>query len=150
MATDEELWALIAARQQAVLATVNRDGARQLSNVLYVSDAGTRTLRISTTADRIKARNLVRNPAAALHVAGEDFWQYAVAHATAELSPVAGAPGDPATDELATIHAAFYGRLDRAGFDQEMIRDRRLVIRLTVTRLTGVITGAGRRPQNGR
>jgi PPOX class probable F420-dependent enzyme len=147
MATDDELWAMIAGRRQAVLATVNRDGSPQLSNVLYVPDSATRAVRISTTADRIKARNLARNPAAALHVAGEDFWQYAVAHATAQLSPVAAAPGDPATEELFAVHSAFYGTLDRAAFDEEMIRNHRLVLRLQVSRLTGVITDRGRRPQ---
>jgi PPOX class probable F420-dependent enzyme len=145
-AGQDDLWALVAARQQGVLATVTGDASPQLSNVLYVPDSAARVIRISTTADRAKARNLARNPRAALHVAGDDFWQYAAAHGAATLSDVATTPGDPATDELFTVHSAFYGTLDRAAFDQEMIRNHRLVLRLHVTRLTGVITKSGRRP----
>ena len=99
-----------------------------------------RTVRISTTADRIKTHNLARDPRAALHVSGEDFWQYAVAHPVAQISPVASTSHDPTTDDLAALHSSFYGQLDRTSFDEEMIRNRRLVIRLTVDRLTGVIT----------
>ena len=146
-AEQDELWALIAGRRQGVLATVSTDGAPQLSNVLYATDPDTRLVRVSTTADRAKARNLARNPRAALHVAGDDFWQYAVAHATAEVSPVATTIGDAGTDELHAVHSSFYGALDRAAFDEEMIHNRRLVLRLHVSRLTGVITSAGRRPR---
>jgi PPOX class probable F420-dependent enzyme len=147
MATSQnDLLALIAVRQQGVLATVTGDASPQLSNVLYVPDAAARAVRISTTADRAKARNLARNPHAALHVAGDDFWQYSVAHGAVTLSDVATSPGDPATDELFAVHSAFYGTIDRPAFDEEMIRNRRLVIRLTIHRLTGVITNSGRRP----
>jgi PPOX class probable F420-dependent enzyme len=147
MATSQDdLWALAATRQHGVLVTVTGDASPQLSNVLYVPDAASRVVRISTTADRAKARNLIRNPQAALHVAGDDFWQYAVAHGTATLSDIASGLGDPATDELFSVHSAFYGALDRPAFDQEMIGNRRLVVRLHVTRLTGIITASGRRP----
>jgi PPOX class probable F420-dependent enzyme len=91
--SQDDLWALVAARQQGMLATVTGDASPQLSNVLYVPDAAARAVRISTTADRAKARNLARNPQAALHVAGDDFWQYAVAHGAVTLSDVATAPG---------------------------------------------------------
>jgi PPOX class probable F420-dependent enzyme len=144
--SQDDLWALVAARQQGMLATVTGDASPQLSNVLYVPDAAARAVRISTTADRAKARNLARNPQAALHVAGDDFRQYAVAHGAVTLSDVATAPGDPASDELFAVHSAFYGTLDRPAFDGEMIRNHRLVLRLHVTRLTGVITNSGRRP----
>ena len=145
-ASQDDLWALVAARQQGVLATVTGDAGPQLSNVLYVPDAVARIVSISTTADRAKARNLARNPRAALHVAGDDFWQYAVAHAAVTLSDVAATHGDPASDELFAVHSAFYATLDRPAFDQEMIRNHRLVLRLHVTRLTGVITKSARRP----
>jgi hypothetical protein len=59
---------------------------------------------------------------------------------------MASAPGDAACDELFTVHSAFYGTLDRAAFDEDTIRSRRLVLRLKVKRLTGVMTGQGRRP----
>ena len=64
-------------RNQSVLTTIKRDGKPQLSNVLHaVGDD--RVIRVSTTADRAKYANLRRNPWAALHVDGENFWSYAV------------------------------------------------------------------------
>jgi len=65
MASEDELWALVADESQGVLATVARDGRPQLSNVLYLADPRNRVVRISTTAGRVKARNLARDPRAA-------------------------------------------------------------------------------------
>jgi PPOX class probable F420-dependent enzyme len=142
----DQLWNLVTTHRHGVLATINPDGTPQLSNVLYVADAANRTIRISTTADRVKARNLARDNRTALHVAGSDFWHYAVAHGTGNPSPIAAIPGDQATDELFTLHTALYGTLERSVLDQEMITHRRLVLTLRVERLTGVITDSGRRP----
>jgi PPOX class probable F420-dependent enzyme len=149
-ATTEQLWQLVADRAQGVLATINKDGSPQLSNVLYVPDPTERLVRISTTADRIKARNVRRDPRAVLYVAGDDFWHYAIAHGTATSSRVAAAAGDAATDELFAVHSAFYGELDRDVFDKEMIANRRLVITLRVDRLNGLMTTVGRRPSNAQ
>ena len=52
MATEDELWQLVAGERQGVLATVAGDGRPQLSNVLYVADAGGGVVRMSTTAGR--------------------------------------------------------------------------------------------------
>ena len=46
-------------------------------------------VRISTTAYRLKARNLARDPRAALHASGQDFWHYAVAMGDVTLGLVA-------------------------------------------------------------
>jgi PPOX class probable F420-dependent enzyme len=147
MASETELWALVAAGRQAVLATLKHDGLPQLSNVLYVPDADGRTVRISTTADRRKAVNLARDPRAVLHVSGEDFWAFAVAEGTATLSPVAAKPGDEACQELLAVHTAFYGTLDTDTFFVEMIANRRLVVRLDLDHVYGIITPGGRRPR---
>jgi PPOX class probable F420-dependent enzyme len=146
MPSEDELWSLIAERQQGVLATIKGDGAPQMSNVLYVAENATRIIRISTTADRAKGRNLARDPRASLHVGGDDFWHYAVGEGAVHLSDVARAPGDAATDELFAVHSAFYGSVERSGFDEEMIANRRLVVRLHVSHLYGVLATAGRRP----
>lgn len=146
MADEESLWRLLVARRQGVLATINADGTPQLSNVLYVVDDEHRVIRISTTADRVKSRNLARDPRAALHVLGEDFWQYAVAEGDVSLSAVAATPGDVATAELFDVHSTYYGDLDRAAFDLEMIEHKRLIARLHVDHLYGIIASGGRRP----
>jgi PPOX class probable F420-dependent enzyme len=137
---DERLLSLVAGSttRQAVLATLAADGRPQLSNVLYVWDGAERTARISTTADRVKARNVRRDPRAALHVSGDHFWQYAVAEGAVTVSEVAAAPGDPAVRELLALHAVFYGALDEDTFAAQMITARRLVVRLHVSRIYGI------------
>jgi PPOX class probable F420-dependent enzyme len=147
MAGETELWALVAAGRQAVLATLKRDRLPQLSNILYVPEADGRTVRISTTADRRKAVNLGRDPRAVLHVSGEDFWAFAVAEGTATLSPVAAEPGDEACQELLAVHTAFYGTLDIDAFFVEMIANRRLVVRLDLDHVYGILAPGGRRPR---
>jgi PPOX class probable F420-dependent enzyme len=146
MPSQHDLWALVAARGQGILATIRKDGSPQLSNVLYVPDAADRVLRISTTADRLKARNLSRDPRGAIHVSGHDFWHYAVADCEVTMSATASASGDDAVEELQAVHSAFRGGQDREAFAAEMIRNRRLVLRLHVSRLYGVMVEGVRRP----
>jgi PPOX class probable F420-dependent enzyme len=146
MASEAELRALIAAGREGVLATINRSGLPQLTNVLYLPGPGGRTARISTTADRLKAANLSRDPRAVLHVTGTSFWAYAVAEGAVTLTPPATEPGDEACRELLEVHSAFYGPQDKDAFFAEMIARQRLVIRLALDRVYGVITSGGRRP----
>ena len=147
MASEAELWGLITAGRQGVLATVKRGGLPQLSNVLSLPGQGGRTVRISTTADRLKARVLSRDPRAVLHVSGGDFWAYAVAEGHAILTPAAADPADEACRELLEVHSAFYGPQDKDTFFAEMIARRRLVIKLALDRVYGVITTGGPRPR---
>jgi PPOX class probable F420-dependent enzyme len=138
MASEAELLELIATHRQAVLTTLRKDGRPQLSNVFYIWDAEQRVARISTTAVRAKARNLRRDPRAALYVPGDHFWSYVVADATAELRGPTTAPGDEAGRELLTVHSAFYGGLEEEPFFAEMIAAQRLVIRLSVSHVYGL------------
>jgi PPOX class probable F420-dependent enzyme len=146
MAAESELWDLIASGREGVLGTVKRGGLPQLTNVLYLPEPGGRAVRISTTADRLKARVLARDPRAVLHVTGDSFWAYAVAEGHATLTPTAAAPGDEACRELLEVHSAFYGPQDEDEFFAEMITRRRLVIRLGLEHVYGVIAAGGRRP----
>ena len=146
MPTETELWDLIASRREGVLAAIKRGGLPQLSNVLYLPEPGGRTVRISTTADRLKARVLARDPRAVLHVTGDNFWAYAVAEGHATLTPAAADPGDEACGELLDVHSAFYGPQEEDAFFAEMIAARRLVIRLSLDHVYGVIVPGGRRP----
>jgi PPOX class probable F420-dependent enzyme len=135
---DGRLLAMIAGHRQGVLATIAADGRPQLSNVLYLWDPGERVARISTTADRAKARNLRRDPRAALHVSGDHFWQFAVAEGPVTVSDVAAEPGDRACRELLDMHSAHHGQLNEDDFYRQMIAARRLVVRLHVRRIYGV------------
>jgi PPOX class probable F420-dependent enzyme len=135
---DDKLLGLIEGSRQGVLATIAADGRPQLSNVLYLWDATERIARISTTADRAKARNVLRDPRAALHVSGDHFWQYAVADGAVTVSAVAAEPGDEACRELLATHSAFFGALDEDEFYPQMIMARRIIIRLHVGRVYGI------------
>ena len=86
------------------------------------------------------------NPRAVLHVSGDNFWAYAVAEGRATLTPAAAEPGDEACGELLEVHSAFYGQQDHDAFFAEMIARRRLVIRLDLDHVYGVIAAGGRRP----
>ncbi|HEY5318111.1 MAG TPA: PPOX class F420-dependent oxidoreductase [Solirubrobacteraceae bacterium] len=139
MADEQQLLDLIASTNEAVLAGVTRAGYPHLTNVLYVWNAEERIARVSTTADRVKGKILRRDPHAALHVSGPHFWSYAVAECDAETSEIAATPGDDACRELLEVHSAFYGELDEEPFFGQMIEARRLVVRLQVRRVYGVI-----------
>jgi PPOX class probable F420-dependent enzyme len=133
--------ALTAARalNQSILVTLKADGRPQLSNVLHgVDDDG--VLRVSTTADRAKYANLKRTPWAALHVNGESFWGYAVLEGDVTLSEVAADPHDAAVDELVELYRSLNGEHDDwDDYRAAMVKDQRVVVRLTPTRAYGAL-----------
>lgn len=133
----------VRAQRQGVLTTIRRDGRPQLSNIVYtVDEAG--IIRISITADRAKAKNLIRDPRASLYVTSQDFWSYAVVEGSADLSPVAATPNDPTADELVAIYQAVSG--EHPNWDEyraAMVADSRLVVRLTPTSAYGMLPGEG-------
>ncbi|MEU9796765.1 PPOX class F420-dependent oxidoreductase [Streptomyces sparsogenes] len=135
--TDEELSRLLREQQFAVLATVKRSGHPHLSTVLHHWSPEERVIRISTTADRLKVRQLRRDPHAALHVSGPDVWSFAVAEGEAEISEVATVPGDAVGRELLALTPGFGHPKDEAAFLEQMVADRRVVIRIRVSRLYG-------------
>ncbi|HYB47190.1 MAG TPA: TIGR03618 family F420-dependent PPOX class oxidoreductase, partial [Streptosporangiaceae bacterium] len=98
------------------------------------------TIRISTTDDRAKTRNLRRDPRASFHVASDDFWSYAVVDGHAELSAVAKDPHDAAVEELIDLYRAVQGEHpDWDDYRAAMVRDRRLVVRLRAERAYGAV-----------
>lgn len=139
MALDERMLKMLGEQTQGVLVTIRQDGRPQLSNILYAWDREHRLARISTTEDRAKARNLRRDPRASLYVAGNHFFSYVVADGDAELLGPTTAPGDEAGRELLQVHNGFNGSLDAEAFFQQMIEDRRLVVRLRVSRTYGLV-----------
>ena len=139
MAPDEpsaRLWRIIEGSRNGVVATVGPDGTPQLSNIYYVADASAGLIRFSTTTVRAKGRNLLRVPRAALHVAGKDFFNFAVAEGDVSLA-AAAAPDDAAVDELFEVHHALGAASERTGFGDTMLADHRMVVRIHVTRVYG-------------
>ncbi|MGC4111522.1 MAG: PPOX class F420-dependent oxidoreductase [Nocardioides sp.] len=135
----EQALAAARANHQSVLTTLRQDGKPQLSNVLHwVADDG--LVRVSTTADRAKYRNLLRQPWAALKVDGESFWSYAVIEADVSFSEVAADPHDAAVDELVEYFRAVSGEhSDWEDYRRAMVADQRVVLRLAPTRAYGVL-----------
>jgi PPOX class probable F420-dependent enzyme len=129
-------------RRQGVLVTIRANGRPQLSNILFVPGTGD-TLLISLTDDRAKTKNLRRDPRASLYVVGDNFFQYVVIEAAAELSPVAADPHDDTVEALVTYYRAGQGEHpDWDEYRAAMIADRRLVLTLRPERAYGLV-GAG-------
>lgn len=135
---DEALLSLFAEYRRGVLATVKRDGRPQLSTVVYAWDPERRLIRVSTTADRAKARNLARDPRTCLHVTSDDGWAWTVAEGTAELGEVAADPHDAAVEELIDVYRSVLGEhSDWDEFRAAMVTERRLVVRIPVEHAYG-------------
>jgi PPOX class probable F420-dependent enzyme len=130
---------LIAGRRQGVLVTFRGDGWPQLSNVNYGWDPEAQVIRVSTTDDRAKTRNLRRDPRVSFHVTSNDFWSYAVVDGHAELSAVAADPHDAAVEELVDLYRAVQGEHpDWDDYRAAMVRDGRLVVRIRPERAYGL------------
>jgi PPOX class probable F420-dependent enzyme len=129
--TEQEAREFIAGSTRGVLATVKRDGRPQLSNVSYTLDEDGR-IKISVTRDRAKTRNLVRDARASLLVLGDDWHQYVVVEARAEVED-----GPNTLAELRRVYQRIRGEPHPSWeeFDQAMVRDGRVVLALTIERL---------------
>ena len=126
-------------RKQGVLATIRSNGRPQLSNIIYVpGDEG--MLRISVTDDRAKTKNLRRDPRASLYVLGDNFYQYVVVEAQAELTPVAADPHDATVDALVAYYKDAIGEHpDWEDYRASMVDDKRLLVVLRPERAYGMI-----------
>lgn len=126
-------------RSKGVLLTIRSNGRPQASNIVYAMDDED-VVRISVTDDRAKTANLRRDPRASLHVASDDFWQYVVLEADADLTAVTTEPGDEASRELRELYRSVSGEHDDWDeYDQAMIDQQRLVVRLRPTRAYGMV-----------
>ncbi|GAA3043161.1 TIGR03618 family F420-dependent PPOX class oxidoreductase [Kitasatospora albolonga] len=137
--SDDALSELLSRQQFGTLSTVKRSGHPHLTTMVYSWDPQARIIRFSTTADRVKVAHLRSNPRAAVHVTGGDVWSFAVAEGEAEVSEVSTEPGDAVGRELLAMipAAARPGPEDEEAFLAELVAERRLVIRLKVSRLYG-------------
>ncbi|MFB8379340.1 PPOX class F420-dependent oxidoreductase [Streptomyces rubiginosohelvolus] len=135
--SDEALSGLLGRQQFGTLATNKRSGHPHLTTMVYSWDPEARIVRFSTTADRVKTKHLRRDPRAALHVPGGDVWSFAVAEGEAEVSGSTSEPGDAVGRELLAMIPEAGRPEDEAAFFEELVAERRVVIRLKVDRLYG-------------
>ncbi|MFI2205489.1 pyridoxamine 5'-phosphate oxidase family protein [Streptomyces sp. NPDC020192] len=135
--SDEALSDLLGKQRFGTLASIKRSGHPHLTTMLYHWDPQARIARFSTTADRVKVRHLRHNPRAALHVQGGDVWSFAVAEGEAEVSEITTVPGDAVGRELLGMIPEAARPEDEAAFLEQLVDERRVVIRLKVDRLYG-------------
>jgi PPOX class probable F420-dependent enzyme len=134
-----EALTFVTARREGVLVTLRENGRPQLSNIFYVSgDDG--ALRISITDTRAKTANMRRDPRVSLYVLGDNFFQYVVVEATAELTPVAAEAHDDTVDQLVAYYKAGNGEHpDWEDYRATMVADKRLVLTLRPERAYGMV-----------
>lgn len=113
------------------LATAKKDGRPQLSNILYLYDEDTNEIKISTTADRFKARNIQRNPQVSMVAQGQNWFQYLVVEGTATVSP---------EGELAELRRIYQGITGKPHpnwpeFDEAQINDHRVIISIKIEKM---------------
>jgi PPOX class probable F420-dependent enzyme len=122
---------------RAVLATARADGRPQLSPVTCgVDDAG--LVVISTRETAVKTRNLRRNPAASLCVFTDAFFgQWVQVDGTADIISL-----PEAMDHLVDYYRRISGEHpDWDDYRAAMIRERRCVVRISITRAGPDISG---------
>ncbi|MFG2006672.1 TIGR03618 family F420-dependent PPOX class oxidoreductase [Spirillospora sp. NPDC048911] len=144
--SEGEIDAILTRGQFGVLATVKRSGHPHLASMVYTWDAATRTIRISSAEGRIKVRHLERDPRAVLHVQGDTVLSYAVAEGEAEVSEPSTVAGDTTSRELLAMAGGFADPADEAAFLEQVAKDRRVVIKISVDRVYGIALDA---PANG-
>ena len=133
----EQAREFLRANHRAVLATARADGRPQLSPVTCgVDDAG--LVIISTRETAVKTRNLRRNPAASVCVFTEGFFgRWVQVDGTAEIISL-----PDAMDLLIDYYRRISGEHpDWADYRAAMIRERRCVVRITITRAGPDISG---------
>lgn len=115
---------------RGVLATVKKDGRPQLSNISYLYDTDG-LVKISTTADRFKARNIARNPQVSMVAQGDNWYQYLVIEGTATVSP------EGQLAELRQLYEGITGKPhpNWTEYDEAMVRDHRVIISITIEKM---------------
>jgi PPOX class probable F420-dependent enzyme len=140
LSDDPRLYDVLADSHLGTLATIKRDGRAQLSNVSYAFDPDRRIIRISTRAMLAKVANIRRDPRVSLLTGAKGGWSYAVAEGTALLSAVSEQPDDATVEELIDLYRAIAGEHpDWDDYRAAMVRDRRLVLTISVERAYGLI-----------
>jgi PPOX class probable F420-dependent enzyme len=124
-------------QHRAVLATRRSDGSPQMSPIVAaVDDDG--AILISTRETAVKARNLARDPRASLCVINDGFYgQWIQVDGTAEIVRL-----PDALELLVDYYRRISGEHpDWAEYRSAMVRDRRLIVRITIERAGPDISG---------
>jgi len=127
----------VASNPRGVLTTYRRDGQAQMSPVTAGVDAEGRII-VSVTEDRAKAKNARRDARVALCAFSESFYgPWAQVEGLAEL-----VDGPDRIDALVDYYRTLRGEHDDWDeYRAAMVRDRRVLLRFTITRASGPAAG---------
>jgi PPOX class probable F420-dependent enzyme len=129
--------AFLSKHHRAVLATSRADGRPQLSPVTCALDSSGRVV-ISTRETAVKTRNLRRDPLASLCVFTDGFFgDWVQVEGTAEIISLPGA-----LELLVEYYRAVAGEHpDWDDYRAAMRRDRRVIVRIDITRAGPDVSG---------
>ncbi len=115
---------------RGVLATLKRDGRPQLSNISYMLDDDG-TIKISTTSDRAKTRNVRRDPRVSMLALSDNWYRYIVVEGIGSIIEQNVLP------ELRCVYEAIAGKPhpNWQEFDEAMVRDKRVILRITIEKM---------------
>jgi PPOX class probable F420-dependent enzyme len=135
--TADEAREFIAAHHRAVLATQRADGRPQLSPVLCALDDEGRVI-ISTRETAVKTKNLRRHPYASLCVLSDSFF--------GDWVQVEGAADVISLPDAMDLLVDYYRRTagehpDWADYRAAMVRDRRVIVRISIERAGPDVSG---------
>jgi uncharacterized protein len=127
---EDQARAFVGRHTRGVLATLKRDGRPQLSHISYTLDDDG-LIKISTTQDRAKTHNVRRDPRVSMAVVAEVWSDYLVVEGTAEIRDQDPLP------ELRRVYERIAGKPhpDWQEFDEAMVRERRLILAITIDRM---------------
>ena len=125
------------AHHRAILATMRTDGRPQMSPVVCAVDDHDRVL-ISTRETAVKTRNLRRDPFASVCAFTDGFFgEWVQAEGTAEVIPL-----PDAMELLVEYYRMVSGEHpDWSDYRAAMVRDRRVIIRVTLSRAGPTVSG---------
>ena len=124
---------------QAVLTTFRKNGAAQMS-IVTVGSYGD-GVGFTTTEDRAKLRNLVRESRCSLLVSKSDWWGYIVLEGHAKVLRRGESDDDELRDALRGIYRAASGQEhpDWEEYDRAMIEDRRAAVIVVPDHVYGTV-----------
>lgn len=125
---DDRVKEFVSENHQAVLTTFRKNGAAQMS-IVTVGPYGD-GVGFTTTEDRAKFHNLVREPRCSLLVSKSDWWGYVVLEGRAKVLRRGESDDDELRDALRGIYRAASGQEhpDWEDYDRAMVADRRAAI----------------------
>lgn len=115
---------------KGVLATLKKDGRPQLSNIAYVLDDDG-VIKISTTADRFKAKNIMRDGRVSMTALSDNWFEYIVVEGNGTVSE------EGKLAELRDLYEKIAGKPhpNWQEYDEAMIKDHRVIISITIEKL---------------